>query len=151
MRIRTILLVGAGVLALCTGPAGAKDRSARTCCEFRAAAVHHHARHSHRTMHRYSRVTHARRIGSTAGSESSDLITIGNNPARRYTSGHDERAVKSGTLYQAGNNPAKRYPSRTSAENAAKDQTLLTDGNNPARKAKSAETTGAGSADRRIR
>ena len=117
MRTRTILLVGAGVLALCIGPAGAKDRSAR----------------------------------ATASTESGDLITIGNNPARRYTSGHNERAVKSGTLYQAGNNPAKRYPSRTGGENAAKDQTLLTDGNNPARKAKSAETTGAGSADRRIR
>jgi len=117
MRIRTILLVGAGVLALCIGPAGAKDRSAR----------------------------------ATADSESSHLITIGNNPARRAEARHDERAVKSGTLYQAGNNPAKRYPLRTGAGNAAKDQTLLTDVNNPALKFKSADTTGAGSADRRTR
>jgi hypothetical protein len=107
MRIRTILLVGAGVLAMCIGPAGAKSRSDRA--EFRASSAHHYVRHSHRSMARYSRVRHER-IGATSGSQSSDLMVAGNNPAKKYSERQlDERAVKTGTLYQAGNNPAKRY------------------------------------------
>jgi hypothetical protein len=149
MRIRTILLVGAGVLAMCIGPAGAKDRSGRA--EFRAAGTHHQARHSHRSMARYSRATRAS-VAATSASESSDLITVGNNPARRAEARRaGESAVKTDTLYQAGNNPGKRYPSRRAPENAAKDQTLMTNGNNPARKAKAAETTGTGNGDRRTR
>jgi len=143
MRIRTILLVGAGVLAICTGPASAKDRSDRS--EFRASGVHHYVRHSHRAMTRYSRVTRAR-VGSASGSESSDLMVAGNNPAKKYSARElDERAVKTGTLYQAGNNPAKRYSARQPDERAVKTGTLYQAGNNPAKRYKSVETTGASS------
>jgi hypothetical protein len=141
MRIRTILLVGAGVLAICTGPAGAKDRSDRA--EFRASGVHHHARHSHRAMARTSRATRAS-VESNSGSQSSDLIAVGNNPAKRATArAADERAAKTSTLYQAGNNPAKAYPVRQHDERAVKTGTLYQAGNNPAKRYKPVETTGA--------
>jgi len=140
MRIRTILLVGAGVLAMCIGPAGAKSRSDRA--EFRASGVHHYVRHSHRSMARYSRVRHER-VGATSDSQSSDLMVAGNNPAKKYSERQlDERAVKTGTLYQAGNNPAKRYPSRQLDERAVKTGTLYQAGNNPAKRYKAVETTG---------
>jgi hypothetical protein len=156
MRTGMALVLGAGLLALYSGVAAASERSRAACCEAHAAAVHHQVRHS-RALH-YRRTVSARSYGSSMAaaprSETSNLMTTGNNPARNAAIRQaNERAVTSPTLVQSGNNPAKRYGARQLPQNAAKDQTLMTNGNNPARKAAARtsanETVGAGSSERR--
>jgi len=110
MKTGVAMLLGAGALFCFAGLADGAH-----------AAVSHKARHH--------------RVTATQASETSDLSTLGNNPAKRAAVRQPgENSVASPTLMQSGNNPAKRYSTRHAPENAIGEQTLMTNGNNPAKK-----------------
>jgi hypothetical protein len=116
MRTAIAIAVGAGVLSLGVDSG--------------MAAVRHHYRHHH-AIYR----AHVAQIPAQQA-QASDLITIGNNPAKRYPARQlSDGAVKTSTLYAAGNNPAKAYPVRHASPDAVREPTLMNSGNNPAKRA----------------
>ena len=123
MKTAIAIAVGAGVLSLTLG------------VDSGMAAVRHHYRHHH-AIYR----AHVAQIPAQQG-QGNDLITSGNNPAKRYPSRQlSDGAVKTSTLYAAGNNPAKAYPVRHASPDAAREPTLMNSGNNPAKRALVAST-----------
>ena len=122
MKTGFAVLVGVGALTLAMGVGGAS-----------AATPYHHR----------MAASHARQASEPARSQSSNLATNGNNPAKRYEARHmPEGSIKTSTLTTNGNNPAKPYSARHMPENAIHEATLPTNGNNGVKLYKST-TTGA--------
>ena len=114
--MKTAIAIAVGVLSLTLG------------IDSSMAAIRHHYRH-----HAIYRAVEQ--------AQANDLITIGNNPAKRYpTRQLSDGAVRTSTLYAAGNNPAKAYEIRHASPNAVRQPTLMTSGNNPAKRALVAST-----------
>lgn len=88
------------------------------------------------TNPKHHRHAHAKLQAPISVAGSTDLATIGNNPAKAYPTRHmPDGSVTTSTLIESGNNPGKRYSTSHMPATAVREQTLLTNGNNPARKA----------------